>query len=55
VHMPVSVRPVGAQRAIFDRHSKTHDRTLAKKYLGPELLFEWCSKRREEVCQVPNF
>jgi hypothetical protein len=52
--MPVSVQPVGAQCTFFDRHLKTHDRMVARKYLDPEFFFfEWYSKIRGEVCQVP--
>jgi len=36
--MPVSVRLVGAQHAIFDKHLKTHDQTFTRKYLGSELI-----------------
>jgi hypothetical protein len=55
VHMPVSMWPVGAHRTFFDRRLKTHHRTFAKKYLALELFFEWCSKIRGEVCEVPLF
>jgi len=55
VHMPVSVWPVGVERTFFDRHLKTHDRTFARKHLGLEIFFEWCSKIRGEVRPVPFF
>ncbi len=53
--MPVSVWPVGAERAFFDTRLKTHDRTFARKYLGVDFFFEWCSKIRGEVRPVPFF
>jgi hypothetical protein len=50
MHMLVSVWPVGAQCAFFDRHLKTHDWTFARNHLGPKLFFEWCSETKGEVC-----
>jgi hypothetical protein len=55
VHMSVSMWLMGAQCAFFDRCLKTHDQMFARKYLGSELFFEWCSKIRGEVHQVPSF
>jgi len=46
---------VGAERAFFDTRLKTHDRTFARKYLGVDFFFEWCSKIRGEVRLVPFF
>jgi hypothetical protein len=55
MHIPVSMQPVGAQRAFFDKHLKTHDWTFTRKYLCPKLFFERCSKIKGEVHQVPFF
>jgi hypothetical protein len=52
MRMSVSMRLVGAQRAFFDRHLKTHDQMSTMKYLGMELLFEQCNKIKRKVHQV---
>ncbi len=54
VHMPMSLQPVGAQCAFFDRHLKTHDQHLPRNIWVWNLFFEQCSKIRK-VCQVPFF